>query len=78
MGVPKGVTREGFESHLGVNYFGHFVLTNLLLDTLKVGTHYSTYRSEIDYATAGFFIDHVILHNKILPCMIKFPDELNL
>lgn len=35
MFTPRTESKDGFEMHLAVNHLGHFLLTNLLLDTLK-------------------------------------------
>lgn len=35
MFMPRTESKDGFEMHLATNHLGHFLLTNLLLDTLK-------------------------------------------
>lgn len=35
MAAPFKLTDDGFESHMAINYYGHFLLTHLLLPQLK-------------------------------------------
>jgi len=49
------LTADGGESHFGVNYIGHFLLTNLLMDklvTAKTGARIINV-SSFEYLTSG-------------------------
>jgi NAD(P)-dependent dehydrogenase (short-subunit alcohol dehydrogenase family) len=37
MNTPRGTTRDGFETQLGTNHLGHFLLTELLAPALEAG-----------------------------------------
>ncbi|PYI11233.1 NAD(P)-binding protein [Aspergillus sclerotiicarbonarius CBS 121057] len=52
--VPKGETRDKFESHFGINHLAHFTLITKLLPALKAGSS-SSFKSRIVQVSS---IDH--------------------
>ncbi|XP_061483016.1 dehydrogenase/reductase SDR family member on chromosome X-like isoform X2 [Rhineura floridana] len=67
--VPEGKTEDGFEQHFGVNYMGHFLLTNLLLETLKQsGTHTHNARI-VTVSSATHYVGELRLNNLQSSCL---------
>ncbi|XP_048348749.1 E3 SUMO-protein ligase ZBED1 isoform X3 [Sphaerodactylus townsendi] len=54
--VPERKTKDGFEEHFGVNYLGHFLLTNLLLETLKQSGTQSHNARIVNLSSATHFV----------------------
>ncbi|XP_025022099.1 zinc finger BED domain-containing protein 1 isoform X2 [Python bivittatus] len=67
--VPEKKTEDGFEEHIGVNYLGHFLLINLLLDTLKQsGTHSHNARI-VTVSSAAHYAGELRLHDLQSSCL---------
>uniref|UniRef100_A0A8C5SSE0 Dehydrogenase/reductase X-linked n=1 Tax=Laticauda laticaudata TaxID=8630 RepID=A0A8C5SSE0_LATLA len=67
--VPEKKTEDGFEEHLGINYLGHFLLTNLLLDILKQsGTHSHNARI-VNLSSATHYVGELHLHDLQSSCL---------
>ncbi len=59
--VPQGKTRDGFETHIGVNHLGTFALTGLLLDCLRGGGRIVNTSSMAHKMTKGLDLDDLNL-----------------
>lgn len=55
--VPQGKTRDGFETHIGVNHLGAFALTGRLLDRLAPGARVVGMSSMAHKMTPGLDLD---------------------
>nr|XP_023677382.1 dehydrogenase/reductase SDR family member on chromosome X isoform X1 [Paramormyrops kingsleyae] len=54
--VPETKTQDGFELHFGLNYLGHFLLTNLLLDTLKQSGRQDSFARIVTISSATHYV----------------------
>ncbi|XP_048715773.2 polyprenol dehydrogenase isoform X4 [Caretta caretta] len=61
--VPERKTEDGFEEHFGLNYLGHFLLTNLLLETLKQSGTRSHNARVITVASATHYVGRLHLND---------------
>ncbi len=53
MATPKGETKQGFETQVGTNHLGHFLLTTLLLPQLQPGARVVSVSSDLHRAGKG-------------------------
>ncbi|KAG6928643.1 dehydrogenase/reductase X-linked [Chelydra serpentina] len=61
--VPERKTEDGFEEHFGLNYLGHFLLTNLLLETLKQSGTCSRNARVITVSSATHYVGRLHLND---------------
>ncbi|XP_030427901.1 dehydrogenase/reductase SDR family member on chromosome X isoform X4 [Gopherus evgoodei] len=61
--VPERKTEDGFEEHFGLNYLGHFLLTNLLLETLKQSGTRSRNARVITVSSATHYVGRLHLND---------------
>lgn len=61
---PQGVTRDGFELHLGTNHLAPFALTGLLLPQLRPGARIVNMSSLAHRLTQGLDVDDLPLQRR--------------
>ncbi|XP_066562072.1 dehydrogenase/reductase SDR family member on chromosome X isoform X3 [Amia ocellicauda] len=61
--VPERRTEDGFEEHIGLNYLGHFLLTQLLLDTLKTSGTEEACARIITVSSATHYVGEITLED---------------
>ncbi len=59
VGVPRGLTREGFQLQFGINHLGHFMLTRELRGNLVPGARIIQVSSEYHRRASGIDFDLV-------------------
>lgn len=64
VGGTRGVTKDGFEIHFGVNHLGHFMLAHHLGETLVPGGRVVVVSSEMHRHADGIDFDKVIGKSK--------------
>ncbi|XP_031414707.1 dehydrogenase/reductase SDR family member on chromosome X isoform X3 [Clupea harengus] len=55
MMVPESQTEDGYELQFGLNFLGHFLLTHLLLDTLKRSGHHDNHSRIVNMTSATHY-----------------------
>uniref|UniRef100_A0A8D0H8D0 Dehydrogenase/reductase X-linked n=1 Tax=Sphenodon punctatus TaxID=8508 RepID=A0A8D0H8D0_SPHPU len=66
--VPERKTQYGFEEHFGLNYLGHFLLTNLLLETLKQSGIHSYNARIVTLSSATHYVGELHLKDLHSSC----------
>jgi NAD(P)-dependent dehydrogenase (short-subunit alcohol dehydrogenase family) len=56
MACPQSFTPDGLELQIGTNHFGHFLLTNLLGDSLKRGAKQNGWARVVNVSSIGHWM----------------------